>query len=80
MVALVIADTGTGLSADAIQKIFDPTIRYTRPGTNGEPGSGLGLQVTQELLVLNHGKIEFNTPPGGGTEVTLYLRLIPSNT
>jgi two-component system, sensor histidine kinase and response regulator len=70
-----IIDNGTGIPEEAVEKIFDPAIRYTRPGTAGEPGSGLGLSLTRELMELNQGAVLLESTLGTGTKAT--LRFLP---
>lgn len=70
-VVVQITDSGSGIPAGAIDQIFDPSIRYTRPGTAGEPGSGLGLSLTRELMELNQGSVKLESVAGKGTVATL---------
>lgn len=74
MIVLSIMDSGRGIPEGDIEKIFDPLVRYTRPGTEGEPGSGLGLSLTRDLLHLNKGDIRVSSPSSGGTLVELIFR------
>jgi signal transduction histidine kinase len=68
---LSMADNGSGIPDADIAKIFDPAVRYTRPGTADEPGSGLGLSLTRDLLLLNSNNIVINSYQGKGTRVDL---------
>lgn len=68
---LSIQDAGKGILSEDIEKIFNPLVRYTRPGTLGEPGSGLGLSLTRDLLWLNKGHLDITSRPGEGTTVHL---------
>lgn len=68
---LSIADSGKGIPEEDIAKIFDPAVRYTRPGTEGEPGSGLGLSLTRDLLHLDNNDIIILSSPGKGTIVNI---------
>ncbi len=71
---LSITDSGKGIPAADVEKIFDPTIRYTRPGTTGEPGSGLGLSLTRDLLQLDQNDLEIHSYPGNGTRIDLIFK------
>src|SRR5207302_5625398 len=64
---LSVSDTGTGMSAQVRQRLFEPF--YT---TKGERGSGLGLFVSYGLVTQHGGEIEVVSAPGAGT--TLHLR------
>ena len=44
-----------------------------RPGTSGEKGTGLGLILSNEFMLLNHGKISISSHLGQGTTVTISL-------
>ena len=68
---LSVADSGKGIPEEDIAKIFDPAIRYTRPGTAGEPGSGLGLSLTKDLLHLDNNGITIISSPEKGTMVNI---------
>jgi two-component system, sensor histidine kinase and response regulator len=73
---LQIENTGEPIREEDIHMIFDPAIRYSRPGTNGEPGSGLGLSLTRDLVLLNSGNLYIQKNPGKGTIVSVQVRLI----
>lgn len=72
---LQIENTGEPIREEDIHMIFDSSIRYSRPGTNGEPGSGLGLSLTRDLVLLNNGNIWIKKSTGKGTIVSVQLRL-----
>lgn len=60
-------DTGGGISADDIGKIFDA---YK---TSKKRGSGLGLMIVQRIIRDHGGEIEIDSAPGRGTTFTIYL-------
>jgi two-component system, sensor histidine kinase and response regulator len=62
-----IINKGTELNIHDVNMIFDPSVRYTRIGTANEPGSGLGLTLTKELMQLNHGYIQLQKLADGST-------------
>lgn len=64
-VVLTVADTGTGMDAQTLDKVLQPFFT-TRAG-----GSGLGLAVTAELVHNNDGSMDIDSRPGKGTVVTL---------
>lgn len=64
-----IADTGEGLSAPAVGRIFEPYYS-TKPG-----GTGLGLAITRRIIRAHGGTITATSPPGGGTTFTITLPL-----
>ena len=60
-------DSGIGLGAQQIQKIFEPF------QSNFEGGTGLGLAVVYQIVVAHHGTIHVDSKPGQGAEFIVYL-------
>jgi two-component system, sensor histidine kinase and response regulator len=56
MVYISIKDTGIGIQADKIKKIFSKDF-YTSSGTNEERGNGFGLKICRELIQQNGGNV-----------------------
>jgi len=67
MVMVAIADTGEGLSAMDLDKVFTPLFS-TKQG-----GLGLGLALTKRIVEEHGGKVGFTSTRGKGSEVSLYL-------
>jgi len=68
-VCLVVTDTGPGIEAAALAKIFDPYFTTKRPGE----GTGLGLFVTRTLVENLGGHISVRSKVGEGTVFTIIL-------
>lgn len=68
-VRLIIADSGPGIPAESIDKIFDPYFTTKKPGE----GTGLGLFVTKKLVENMGGEIAVTSRNGGGTAFTVTL-------
>jgi signal transduction histidine kinase len=66
-VELSVADEGVGIPEDIQQRIFDLYF------TTKEDGSGIGLAVVQQVVLLHAGQIRLRSAPGEGTEITLCL-------
>jgi two-component system NtrC family sensor kinase len=66
---VAIGDTGPGIPPDAMGRIFDPFFT-TKPV--GE-GTGLGLSISYEIAKKHGGKIQAESPPGGGARFTVRL-------
>jgi PAS domain S-box-containing protein len=74
-VRLTVRDTGVGIPADELPKLFD---RFHRvEGTRGRSfeGSGIGLALVQELVEQHGGKIEVESEEGRGSSFMVALPL-----
>ena len=69
-----ITDTGCGIVEEDLNTIFLPFERG-RHAQGGEPGTGLGLPITQLLVELMGGKITVDSAVGAGTTFTVKLYL-----
>jgi PAS domain S-box-containing protein len=67
---LTISDTGTGIPAESIGKIFEPF--YTKK-TMGRSGTGLGLAIVWGTVKDHNGYIDVQTELEKGTTFTLYF-------
>ncbi len=65
-----VSDTGPGISARHLPKLFDRFYRAEIPGSPIE-GTGIGLALSRELMLLHGGEIEAESHPGAGTVFTL---------
>lgn len=77
LATIIINDTGTGISAEQVPKLFELEKESIR-GTMGEKGSGLGLVLCKELIELNKGSIKVLSEVGKGSSFIFSLPLIPS--
>jgi two-component system sensor kinase FixL len=66
---IVIADSGPGIPAEVRDKLFTPFV------TTKARGTGLGLSTVKRLVEAHHGQIRVDSPPGGGTSITIDLPL-----
>lgn len=69
VVCIVIADTGPGIAAGSLERIFEPYFTTKKPGE----GTGLGLFVTRTLVENAGGRIEVSSAVGEGTRFTVTL-------
>ena len=67
------SDTGTGIPAAEIPHLFQLDSRYSRAGTAGETGTGLGLILCKALVEKNRGTLAVESEVGSGTIMTLRL-------
>ena len=67
-VSVRVADTGTGIAQEHIQRIYDPFFTTkTTPQQGQNRGTGLGLSVTYGIIQEHAGKIRVESRPGQGT-------------
>jgi signal transduction histidine kinase len=66
-VELRVRDTGTGIEAADIERIFDRFHRVQRAAARAHEGSGIGLALVRELVTIHGGSISASSTPGEGT-------------
>ena len=66
-VVILVRDSGTGIAADALARIFEPYVT-TKAG-----GTGLGLAIARQTMTAHHGDIAATSTLGVGTEMRLRL-------
>lgn len=69
-----IEDTGAGISAEHLQRIFEPFEQVGDQKVKQE-GTGLGLAITQKIVEQMGGQIEVDSTPGKGSVFSVVLRL-----
>ena len=70
-VAVSIKDTGIGIPAHDMPRIFDRLYRGDK--SRSQRGLGLGLSLVQAVIHAHKGRIDVESHPGGGTQFTLFL-------
>ena len=65
--AISISDTGTGMTPEQIENLFNLDSQQSRRGTVGEQGSGLGLIVCRELLQKHESQLHVESEEGKGS-------------
>jgi signal transduction histidine kinase len=68
-----VRDTGIGISADELPRVFDRFYRTDRSRARAGGGAGLGLAIAKELVEAMGGTIEVASVPDEGTVFTLRL-------
>jgi PAS domain S-box-containing protein len=75
----VVTDTGPGIPADFLDRIFDPFIQVDASETRTKSGTGLGLTITRELTKLLEGSVSVRSTPGVGSVFTVDLPAVPAD-
>ena len=70
-----ISDTGTGIKADNLDKLFRIDSKFTKMGTDNEKGTGLGLILCKEFIEKQHGKIYVKSELSKGSTFSFTLPL-----
>jgi len=64
---ITVADTGIGIAAENIEKLFRIDVHYSTHGTNNEKGTGLGLILCKDFIGKNRGRIWVESKKGQGS-------------
>ena len=72
VVIVTIEDTGTGIPEDKIDKLFDPFFTTKPTGI----GTGLGLSVTKNIIVLHKATINITNRKAGGASVSIIFKTL----
>jgi len=73
-VQISIRDTGIGIPESMLSKLLDPKGQVSTNGTRGEKGSGLGLQICQEIIQANDGWMKIESSSGKGTTIIIGIK------
>ena len=66
-----ITDAGRGLTAEELSHIYEPL--YRGAGAAGRPGYGLGLPLTQKIVLRHGGRLELHSQVDHGTTASVWL-------
>jgi len=72
-----ITDTGPGIAAEHLNKIFERFYRV--PGQSAATGAGLGLAIAREIVELHGGQLTVRSKEGHGATFTFTLAAEPAN-
>ncbi|MBE0648741.1 MAG: hypothetical protein IH596_13275 [Bacteroidales bacterium] len=74
-VKFFVKDTGIGMTEEMTETIFEKSMESIRKGTDGEKGSGLGLNICREFVKKHHGHIWAESSLGSGTQIYFNIPL-----
>jgi two-component system sensor histidine kinase BaeS len=72
-VRITVRDTGDGITATDLERIFDRFYRADPSRTGATGGSGLGLAIARAIVTAHGGQIGATSVPGAGTAITFTL-------
>lgn len=80
LLQIEVQDTGIGIPADQVEKIFDSFRQVDTGLSRSYPGLGLGLALAKKLSALMNGEISVASKPGEGSTFTLRIPLRAAET
>lgn len=76
MAEIAVRDTGSGIPAEKLPKIFDSFFSTKTADKQGQGGTGLGLALCRRIIESHRGRIRVDSAVGKGTTFTLKLPLV----
>jgi two-component system sensor histidine kinase CpxA len=78
---VAVRDHGNGVPEDELTNIFKPFYRVTDGQAAGHGGAGLGLAITERIVMLHEGRIRAMNEPDGGLRIEMiFPRLLEAGT
>ncbi len=72
-VQLEVADTGIGIPAAALPRLFERFYRVDKGRAREEGGTGLGLAIVKHVAQAHGGRVEVESEPGRGSRFRVLL-------
>jgi signal transduction histidine kinase len=72
-ITAIVSDTGLGIPADDLPRIFDRSYRVNKDRGDGPGGAGLGLAIAKRILELHQARLEVESSPGVGSKFSFSL-------
>ncbi len=75
---VTVRDTGIGIPAEHLPRVFDRFYRVDKARSREQGGAGLGLSIAKTIVAAHRGQIELTSAPGQGTTCTVALPVEPN--
>ena len=72
---IIVQDSGRGIPAEQLDKVFDRFYQVEDDRGNSTSGTGIGLSLTKELIILQYGKIQVESKLNEGSSFIVKLPL-----
>ncbi len=73
---LTVEDTGIGIAADEIDRVFERFYRIDKSHSKEVKGTGLGLSIVKHGAIYHDAKISLSSKPGEGTKVSIQFKQV----
>src|SRR6185295_2935337 len=73
---LKVSDSGIGISQENLKKLFIPFVQLDSGLARQHEGSGLGLALTRNIVILHRGEIQVESTHGTGSTFSVILPII----
>ena len=71
---ITVADEGTGMSQEVMDRLFKREVHHSGVGTEGETGTGLGLVICYEMAEMQGGRLTVESEEGKGSAFHLFIK------
>jgi signal transduction histidine kinase len=68
-----VRDTGVGIGAADVERVFQPFVRLEPARTRDTEGAGLGLSIARSIVLAHGGRLSVESAPGAGSTFTIQL-------
>ncbi|HEY6901641.1 MAG TPA: ATP-binding protein, partial [Puia sp.] len=75
LVVIRVSDSGIGIQPELRERIFERFFQEATPGAIVNQGTGIGLSITREFVLMHGGRIGVESEPGKGSVFTVRLPL-----
>jgi signal transduction histidine kinase/DNA-binding response OmpR family regulator len=72
-IRIAVRDTGPGIPAQEVSRVFDRFYQTELGASSPQAGIGVGLSLAKEIVDLHHGEIRTRSEPGSGTTFEIWL-------